>query len=110
MVDRDDTRSRTGVYRRAQRRLNQGLSICIFPEGGVPEEEVVLDSFKDGAFKMAIAHNIPIVPMTFYDSKKRFSFTFFFETELLDEDDKTTLREEVRQVILKELVQNERPT
>ncbi|MEP3208416.1 MAG: lysophospholipid acyltransferase family protein [Maribacter sp.] len=119
MVDRDNTRSRTGVYRRAQRRLNKGLSICIFPEGGVPEEHIVLDSFKDGAFKMAIAHNIPVVPMTFYDSKNRFSFTFlsgspgklrakvhsFFETGLLDEDDKGTLREEVREVILNELTE-----
>jgi len=119
MVDRENTRSRTGVYRRAQRRLNQGLSICIFPEGGVPEEHVVLDAFKDGAFKMAIAHDIPVVPMTFYDSKKRFSFTFlsgspgklrakvhtFFETGLLAEDDKGTLREEVREVILNELTQ-----
>ena len=117
MVDREDTRSRTGVYRRAQRRLNQGLSICIFPEGGVPEEHVVLDTFKDGAFKMAIAHKIPVVPMTFYDSKKRFSFTFlsgvpgrlrakvhsFFETGILSEEDKLTLREEVREVILAEL-------
>ena len=118
MVDRDDTRSRTGVYRRAQRRLNQGLSICIFPEGGVPDESILLDEFKDGAFKMAIAHNIPVVPMTFYDGKKRFSFTFlsggpgklrakvheFFETGILSEEDKATLREEVREVILKELL------
>lgn len=125
MVDREDTKSRTGVYRRAQRRLNQGLSICIFPEGGVPEEHVVLDAFKDGAFKMAIAHKIPVVPMTFYDSKKRFSFTFlsggpgrlrakvhsFFETGILSEEDKLTLREEVREVILAELEQkNKRPT
>ena len=69
MVDREDTKSRTGVYRRAQRRLSQGLSICIFPEGGVPEEQILLDEFKDGAFKMAIAHSIPVVPMTFYDNK-----------------------------------------
>ncbi len=117
MVDRDNIRSRTGVYRRAQRRLDQGLSICIFPEGGVPDENVILDDFKDGAFKMAIAHNIPVVPITFCDNKKRFSFTFlsggpgvsrakvhrFFETALLGEDDKSTLREEVREVILKEL-------
>lgn len=117
MVDRDDTKSRTGVYRRAQRRLNQGLSICIFPEGGVPEERVLLDEFKDGAFKMAIAHGIPVVPITFFDSKKRFSFSLFsggpgplrakvhrfFETGLLGEEDKSTLREEVRQVILAEL-------
>ena len=117
MVDREDSRSRTGVYRRAQRRIDQGLSICIFPEGGVPEEDVFLDDFKDGAFKMAIAHNIPVVPMTFYDNKKRFSFTFysggpglirakvhsFFETAILEDEDKTTLREEVRNVIFKEL-------
>lgn len=117
MVDRGDSRSRTGVYRRAQRRIDQGLSICIFPEGGVPEEDVVLDEFKDGAFKMAIAHNIPVVPMTFYDNKKRFSFTFlsggpglirakvhsFFETALLEDEDKITLREQVRQLIFTEL-------
>lgn len=118
MVDRDNIRSRTGVYLRAQRRLDQGLSICIFPEGGVPEEHIVLDAFKDGAFKMAIAHKIPVVPITFYDNKKRFSFTFFsggpgrvrakvhpfFETGILGEEDKSTLREEVREVILNELV------
>ncbi len=117
LVDRDNIKSRTGVYRRAQRRLDQGLSICIFPEGGVPEEHIALDEFKDGAFKMAIAHKIPIVPITFYDNKKRFSFTFlsggpgsvrakvhsFFETGILGEEDKSTLREEVREVILKEL-------
>lgn len=117
MVDRNNVRSRTGVYRRAQKRLDQGLSICIFPEGGVPEEDIVLDKFKDGAFKMAIAHKIPVVPMTFYDNKKRFSFTFysggpgrirakvhqFFETGILSPEDTSTLREEVRDVILKEL-------
>ena len=62
---------------RAQRRLQSGLSICIFPEGGVPEEHIVLDSFKDGAFRLAIKHQIPVVPITFYDNKKRFSYTFF---------------------------------
>lgn len=118
LVDRKDTKSRTRVYRRAQRRLNQGLSICIFPEGGVPgDETVLLDPFKDGAFKMAIAHDIPVVPMTFYDNKKRFSFTFysggpgsirakvhrFFETSILGEEDKIKLREDVRSTILKEL-------
>jgi 1-acyl-sn-glycerol-3-phosphate acyltransferase len=119
MVDRENTSSRTGVYRRAQRRLGQGLSICIFPEGGVPDEEILLDKFKDGAFRMAVAHQIPVVPITFYDGKKRFSFTFlsgspgklrakvhtFFETGILDETDKTTLREEVRTIILEELQQ-----
>lgn len=118
LVDRENSRSRMGVYRRAQRRLDQGLSICIFPEGGVPDDEsIVLDAFKDGAFKMAIAHNIPVVPITFYDNKKRFSFTFFsggpglirakvhrfFKTSNLEDKDKAALREQVRNVIFEAL-------
>jgi 1-acyl-sn-glycerol-3-phosphate acyltransferase len=120
MVDREDSRSRTAVYRRAQKRLSKGLSICIFPEGGVPDESVILDSFKDGAFKMAISHNIPVVPMTFYDNKRRFPFSFyaggpgalrvrihqFFKTEQLQENQKSELRETVRNVILKELLKS----
>jgi 1-acyl-sn-glycerol-3-phosphate acyltransferase len=78
MVDRSSSKSRMGVYNRAQKRLNQGLSICIFPEGGVPENEsVVLANFKDGAFKLALEHQIAIVPMVFFDNKRLFSYTFF---------------------------------
>ncbi len=117
MVDRSDHRSRMGVYRRAQRKLDAGLSICIFPEGGVPDEEVPLDDFKDGAFKMAIAHKIPIVPMTFYDVKQRFPFSFFkggpgpiriqvhpfVATQTLGEKDMQPLKQAVRTLILKSL-------
>ncbi len=120
LVDRDNSKSRIAVYRRAQHRLDQGMSICIFPEGGVPPEKVVLDSFKDGAFKMAIAHNIPIVPMVFFDAKKRFPFSIFsggpgmlrvkvlsfVRTENFPENQKAILREQVRDKILKELQQD----
>ena len=77
LVDRSSERSRKAVFLRAQKRLKQGLSICIFPEGGVPDEAVVLDDFKDGAFRLAINHQIPVVPIVFFDNKKRFSYTFF---------------------------------
>ena len=77
LVDRSSAKSRQAVFLRAQRRLKQGLSICIFPEGGVPEEDILLDGFKDGAFRLAINHSIPIVPITFADNKKRFSYVFF---------------------------------
>ena len=77
LVDRSNSRSKHGVFERAQKRINQGLSICIFPEGGVPNDQhIVLDHFKDGAFRLAIDHKLPIVPMTFGDNKERFSFTF----------------------------------
>jgi 1-acyl-sn-glycerol-3-phosphate acyltransferase len=117
LVDREDSQSRMAVYRKAQRRLNQGLSICIFPEGGVPPEEVILDTFKDGAFKMALAHKIPIVPMVFLDNKKRFSYTIysggpgilrvkvhsFIRTDNLLENQKVVLRDKVRALILKDI-------
>lgn len=77
LVDRKSSKSRMEVFNRAQKRLNQGLSICIFPEGGVPDDEsVLLDEFKDGAFRLAIEHEIPIIPITFADNKARFSYTF----------------------------------
>ena len=114
LVDRDNPKSRSAVYRRVQKRLKTGLSICIFPEGGVPEQDIVLDRFKDGAFRMAIRHKIPIVPIIFHDNKKRFSWDFFsgspgilhvsvlpfFDTGILGVEDTSTLREEVRIAML----------
>jgi len=78
IVDRSDSKSRLAVFDEARRRLCDGLDVCIFPEGLVPDDEsVVLSEFKNGAFKLAIEHQIPIVPMSFYDCKKLFSYTFF---------------------------------
>lgn len=78
LVDRGDSKSKQKVFKEAQRRINLGLSICIFPEGLVPEDEsIVLSEFKKGAFRLAIEHQLPLVPMSFYDCKKRFSYTFF---------------------------------
>lgn len=117
LVDRSSAKSRQAVFLRAQRRLQQGVSVCIFPEGGVPEEHIVLDSFKDGAFRLAINHQIPIVPITFYDNKKRFSYTFFsgspgrmkakihpfLSTQGLTTADTKNLNKTARTIILDEL-------
>lgn len=77
LVDRSNAKSRRAVFLQAQRRIKNGLSICIFPEGGVPDEEILLDEFKDGAFRLAINHQIPLVPISFPDNKQRFSYAFF---------------------------------
>ncbi|TVZ52579.1 lysophospholipid acyltransferase family protein [Dokdonia sp. Hel_I_53] len=115
LVDRGNARSRKAVFDQAQRRLNQGFSICIFPEGGVPDDtSLILDSFKDGAFRLAIDHQLPIVPITFYDNKKRFPYSFleggpgklrarvhtFIPTAGMSQVNKMELREETRKVIL----------
>jgi 1-acyl-sn-glycerol-3-phosphate acyltransferase len=117
LVDRNSAKSRQAVFLRAQRRLKSGLSICIFPEGGVPEEHIELDAFKDGAFRLAINHQIPIVPITFADNKKRFSYTFFsggpgkmrvkihkfLATEGLTINDTRALNEKSKAIILNQL-------
>ena len=77
LVDRSNAISRKKVFNHAQKRIQQGLSICIFPEGGVPIESIELDRFKIGAFKLSVEHQLPLVPMTFLDNKRRFSYTFF---------------------------------
>ena len=78
LVDRNNPKSRRDVFDQAEHKINLGLSICIFPEGGVPEDEsIILDDFKDGAFRLAINHHLPIIPLVFPDNKKRFSYTFF---------------------------------
>jgi 1-acyl-sn-glycerol-3-phosphate acyltransferase len=118
LVDRNNSKSRVEVFAQAQQRLSRGLSICIFPEGGVPDESILLDEFKDGAFRLAVDHQIPIVPMTFPDNKKRFSFTFFsgspgimrakvhrfIDTKGLTTDDRKELKERVWLVIYNQLV------
>lgn len=121
LVDRSSEKSRKAVFLRAQKRLKQGVSICIFPEGGVPDEDIVLDEFKDGAFRLAINHHIPIVPLTFLDNKKRLSYTFFsggpgrmrvkmhrfLSTENMTIADTKILNEKARQMILQELMKSQ---
>lgn len=117
LVDRSCSKSRMAVFKKAQKRINHGLSICIFPEGGVPDESIILDNFKDGSFRLAIDHRIPIVSITFGDNKKRFSYTFFsgspgimrvkvhqpIETAGKTDKDRKEIREEVRQIILDQI-------
>lgn len=120
LVDRSSAKSRQAVFLRAQRRLQSGVSICIFPEGGVPEDFIVLDEFKDGAFRLAINHQIPVVPITFLDNKKRFSYIFFsggpglmrvrmhqfLETQGLKTDDTKQLNKNAREILLSTLEQD----
>ncbi len=78
LVDRNNSKSKNEAFFEAKRRLENGLSVCIFPEGKVPDDEnIVLDSFHNGAFRLAIEFQIPLIPITFYDCKKRFPFDLF---------------------------------
>lgn len=119
LVDRKSSKSKHGVFERAQKRIQQGNSICIFPEGGVPSDESIrLDSFKDGAFRLAIDHKLPIVPIAFGDNKAHFSYTFlsgcpgllrvkilsFIETENKTMEDKNSIKDQTWNTINNQLI------
>jgi len=72
MVDRSSSKSRFGVYGRAQKVIAKGYSVCIFPETDYIDESIVLNPFKQGAFKLAIEHELPILPIAFLDCKRKF--------------------------------------
>ena len=117
MVDRSNPSSRKRVFEMAKKRLHGGTSIGIFPEGLVPEEDVILAPFKKGAFSLAIQHQIPIVPQTYYDCKRLFSWDFlkggtgtfrvrqhqFIETKGLKNEDLEHVKEKTFQIIHNEL-------
>jgi len=117
LVDRNNANSRKQAFYEADRRLKNGISICVFPEGMVPDEKVILAEFKSGAFRLAIEHKVPIVPITFYDCKKRFSYTFFsgspgklrvkihkfIQTKDLNINDHKKLKQKVYDILYKSL-------
>lgn len=121
MVDRSSHTSRKKVYERARKKLKDGVSIGIFPEGGVPDDHIVLGPFKNGAFNLAIEHQIPIVPQTYFDNKRLFSWDVlrggmgvlrikqhrFLETKNMSASDMKSLRDQTFDVIYNELSKDE---
>jgi 1-acyl-sn-glycerol-3-phosphate acyltransferase len=64
-VNRASLKSKANTVKRSLQAIDEGKSLVVFPEGGiVTEKEPIMARFKDGAFRMAIEKQIPIVPVT----------------------------------------------
>jgi 1-acyl-sn-glycerol-3-phosphate acyltransferase len=64
-VDRKNALHAAKAYQKAKDQLTYyKQSIVIFPEGTIPSNTPKLNKFKDGAFKMAIESQTPILPVT----------------------------------------------
>ncbi len=64
-VDRRSKESRLASYTKSIEAINQGRSLFVFPEGTIPNNGAPeMIKFKDGAFKIAIEKQIPIVPIS----------------------------------------------
>lgn len=64
-VHRKNPRMAMQSLNRASEELQKGNSIAIFPEGTIPKTVPTMGRFKDGAFKLAIENQVPIVPISF---------------------------------------------
>ena len=64
-VDRASLSSRINTLKRSMQAIEEGKSLVIFPEGGILTKHApAMIKFKDGAFRVAIEKQIPIVPVT----------------------------------------------
>lgn len=64
-VDRESKISAFRAFKRAGQNLDRGMSLVIFPEGKIDDiYPPKLQTFKNGPFRLAITHNIAIVPVS----------------------------------------------
>lgn len=64
-VDRARLKSKYDTYVKGKAALDEGKSLVIYPEGGIMSNQIPeMARFKDGAFRLAIEKQIPIVPVT----------------------------------------------
>lgn len=117
-----DRKSKTGSHRafmRAGQELANGHSVFIFAEGAISSWGKLLN-FKNGAFRLAIENQVPIVPITYLNNWKLLQNGGFFKsygspgvckvivhkaipTVGMTEDDLVSLRTQVRELILTDL-------
>jgi len=68
-VDRSKIKDAYSAFITAGERLKMGINMCIFPEGGIPKNDILLKKLKNGPFRLAIEQKINIVPITMPDNK-----------------------------------------
>ncbi len=64
-IDRDNGVRASKALERAEADLKEGISIFVFPEGTIAPNAPSMLPFKNGAFKLAIDAQVPIIPITF---------------------------------------------
>lgn len=119
LVDRKSNVGSHRAFLRAGKDLEEGNSVFLFPEGTISSKGQ-LRGFKNGAFKLAIEKQVPIVPVVFLNNWKLLQNGGFFKasgrpgisrviiqkpisTVGLTENDLLSLRGKVHQIIQDEL-------
>jgi 1-acyl-sn-glycerol-3-phosphate acyltransferase len=64
-VNRDSNISAFRAFKKATEKLQEGITMVIFPEGKIADDYPPhLHSFKNGPFRLAIENKIPIIPIS----------------------------------------------
>lgn len=69
LVTRQDAQSRKDSYPKMIEALEKGLHLCLFPEGTRNKTQEPLARFYDGAFRVAIMAQKPIIPGLIFGTK-----------------------------------------
>lgn len=123
-VNRDSKISSYKAFVKAAERLKAGITMVIFPEGKIADDYPPnLQPFKNGPFRLAIEHKVPIIPVSsskawklLWDDGTRYGsrpgFCDFYvhkpiDTAHLTVDDADALRDEVYRIIDEKLASDE---
>jgi 1-acyl-sn-glycerol-3-phosphate acyltransferase len=121
-IDRNKPREAIKSLEKAKNQLKNKWSIGIFPEGIIPLDAPKISPFKNGAFKIAIETQTPILPVTFLDNWRlfqadpvvlgkarpglsRFIIHEPISTKGMTEKDLVSLREQVYEIVNKPLLE-----
>jgi 1-acyl-sn-glycerol-3-phosphate acyltransferase len=79
LVDRNSDASRRKSFEEMKQVLQQGIHMCIYPEGTRNRTKEPLKKFYAGAFKLAVDTNTAILPAVIFNTKKAMPIhkTFF---------------------------------
>ena len=79
-VDRKNKKKSRKSYFEAIKKVEQGYSLIIFPEGGYGSKGLPkMRPFKQGSFRLAKTLNVPLIPITFTNNFKLFSDPTLFK-------------------------------
>lgn len=119
LVERGNNKSSHNAFLKAEKEIDRGNGAFIFPEAGISSNGK-MRGFKNGAFKLAIEKQVPIVPITYLNNWKRLQNGGFFKshggpgisriivhapipTKGLTENDLVSLKTQVYEIISKDL-------
>ena len=69
-VERENSVKAWDALQKAYEALERGECIAMYPEGTIPRDAPRMKAFKNGAFRMSVDKNVPVVPVTWLRNSK----------------------------------------